>query len=221
MIQFKQLTKKYFPNKSNEVVALDSVDMHIAQGEMVALIGKSGAGKSTVLHIAACIDTYDDGEFYLDGVLVKGLSDSNLAKIRNSEVGIVMQDFALVDDFTALENVMIPLALANQKRKVAKKRAIELLKSLEIGHLANREVNKMSGGQKQRVAIARALVNEPKVILADEPTGSLDSNTSAEILGILKSLNKQGKTIVIVTHDLQISQLCERQIKLADGRIVG
>ena len=219
MIKFKQITKKYYPNKENEVIALDRVDLHIKKGEMVAIIGKSGSGKSTMLHIASCIDSYREGEYYLDGILVKQMPDRALARIRNNDIGLVMQDFALVEDFTALENVLIPLVLGNKNKSDLKAHALDVLKSLEISHLAYREINKMSGGQKQRVAIARAIVNNPKVILADEPTGALDSVTSAEIISVLKALNKQGKTVVIVTHDPQISKKCERQIKLYDGKI--
>lgn len=186
----------------------------------MAVIGKSGAGKSTLLHILACIDNYQEGEYTIDGTLVKNLSEKQYAKIRNEKIGMVMQDFALVEDFTALENVMIPLNFSKQKIKYKKEKALAALKSVGIGELAKKPCNKLSGGQKQRVAIARAIVNEPSMILADEPTGALDTKTSAEIMALFKSLNKQGRTVVIVTHDPKIAEQCDRIIEISDGRIV-
>ena len=201
MIKISNITKKYNPKKSNEFEALHGVSCEINDGELVAVIGKSGAGKSTLLHILACIDNYQEGEYTIDGTLVKNLSEKQYAKIRNEKIGMVMQDFALVEDFTALENVMIPLNFSKQKIKNKKEKALAALKSVGIGELAKKPCNKLSGGQKQRVAIARAIVNEPSMILADEPTGALDTKTSAEIMALFKSLNKQGRTVVIVTHD--------------------
>ena len=211
MIKISNITKKYNPKKSNEFEALHGVSCEINDGELVAVIGKSGAGKSTLLHILACIDNYQEGEYTIDGTLVKNLSEKQYAKIRNEKIGMVMQDFALVEDFTALENVMIPLNFSKQKIKNKKEKALAALKS--VG-------NKLSGGQKQRVAIARAIVNEPSMILADEPTGALDTKTSAEIMALFKSLNKQGRTVVIVTHDPKIAEQCDRIIEISDGRIV-
>ena len=198
MIKISNITKKYNPKKSNEFEALHGVSCEINDGELVAVIGKSGAGKSTLLHILACIDNYQEGEYTIDGTLVKNLSEKQYAKIRNEKIGMVMQDFALVEDFTALENVMIPLNFSKQKIKYKKEKALAALKSVGIGELAKKPCNKLSGGQKQRVAIARAIVNEPSMILADEPTGALDTKTSAEIMALFKSLNKQGRTVVNV-----------------------
>mgnify|MGYP000203225192 FL=1 len=220
MIKISNITKKYNPKKSNEFEALHGVSCEINDGELVAVIGKSGAGKSTLLHILACIDNYQEGEYTIDGTLVKNLSEKQYAKIRNEKIGMVMQDFALVEDFTALENVMIPLNFSKQKIKNKKEKALAALKSVGIGELAKKPCNKLSGGQKQRVAIARAIVNEPSMILADEPTGALDTKTSAEIMALFKSLNKQGRTVVIVTHDPQIAEQCDRIIEISDGRIV-
>ena len=220
MIKISNITKKYNPKKSNEFVALHGVSCEINDGELVAVIGKSGAGKSTLLHILACIDNYQEGEYTIDGTLVKNLSEKQYAKIRNEKIGMVMQDFALVEDFTALENVMIPLNFSKQKIKNKKEKALAALKSVGIGELAKKPCNKLSGGQKQRVAIARAIVNEPSMILADEPTGALDTKTSAEIMALFKSLNKQGRTVVIVTHDPKIAEQCDRIIEISDGRIV-
>lgn len=220
MIKISNITKKYNPKKSNEFEALHGVSCEINDGELVAVIGKSGAGKSTLLHILACIDNYQEGEYTIDGTLVKNLSEKQYAKIRNEKIGMVMQDFALVEDFTALENVMIPLNFSKQKIKNKKEKALAALKSVGIRELAKKPCNKLSGGQKQRVAIARSIVNEPSMILADEPTGALDTKTSAEIMALFKSLNKQGRTVVIVTHDPKIAEQCDRIIEISDGRIV-
>ena len=220
MVQLKNIVKIYNPNKSNEFEALHKVSAEIKDGEMVAVIGKSGAGKSTLLHILACIDSYQEGEYSIDGTLVKDLSERQYAKIRNEKIGMVMQDFALVEDFTALENVMIPLNFTKKKIPDKKEKALAALRSVGIEDLAKKPCNKLSGGQKQRVAIARAIVNEPSMILADEPTGALDSKTSEEIMELFKSLNEQGRTVVIVTHDPKVAEQCGRVIEISDGKIV-
>ena len=220
MIQLSNIVKVYNPKKSNEFEALHKVSAKIEDGEMVAVIGKSGAGKSTLLHILACIDSYQEGEYSIDGTLVKDLSERQYAKIRNEKKGMVMQDFALVEDFTALENVMIPLNFSKKKIPNKKEKALAALRSVGIEELAKKPCNKLSGGQKQRVAIARAIVNEPSMILADEPTGALDSKTSAEIMELFKSLNEQGRTVVIVTHDPKVAEQCGRVIEISDGKIV-
>jgi len=220
MITLKNIVKIYNPKKSNEFEALHKVSATIEDGEMVAIIGKSGAGKSTLLHILACIDSYQEGEYTIDGTLVKALSERQYAKIRNEKIGMVMQDFALVEDFSALENVMIPLNFAKKKIPDKKEKALEALRSVGIEDLAKKPCNKLSGGQKQRVAIARAIVNEPSMILADEPTGALDTKTSAEIMELFKKLNEQGRTVVIVTHDPKVAEQCGRIIEISDGKIV-
>ena len=220
MVTINNVTKIYNPKKSNEFEALHGVSSEISDGELVAIIGKSGAGKSTLLHILACIDSYQNGEYRIDNTLVKGLSERKYARIRNEKIGMVMQDFALVEDFTALENVMIPLNFSKKKIKGKKEKALAALRSVGIEELAKKPCNKLSGGQKQRVAIARAIVNEPSMILADEPTGALDTKTSAEIMELFKSLNKQGRTVVIVTHDPKVAEECGRIIEISDGKIV-
>ena len=228
MIKLNNITKIYNPKKSNEFEALHDVSCEIDDGELVAVIGKSGAGKSTLLHILACIDNYQEGEYSIDGTLVKNLSERQYAKIRNEKIGMVMQDFALVEDFTALENVMIPLNFSKKRIKNKKKKALNALKSVGIAELAKKPCNKLSGGQKQRVAIARAIVNEPsmifaknpKLLLCDEPTGALDSKTSAEIMELFLSLNDQGRTVIIVTHDQKIAEQCDRIIEISDGKII-
>lgn len=220
MVKIENVTKIYNHKRSNEFEALHSVSAEIQDGELVAIIGRSGAGKSTLLHILACIDSYQEGEYSIDGTLIKDLSERQYAKIRNEKIGMVMQDFALVEDFTALENVMIPLNFSKKKIKGKKEKAFAALKSVGIEELAKKPCNKLSGGQKQRVAIARAIVNEPSMILADEPTGALDTKTSAEIMELFKALNKQGRTVVIVTHDMSVAEQCERIIEISDGNIV-
>lgn len=220
MITLTNITKIYNPKKSNEFEALHGISCKIQDGELVAIIGKSGAGKSTLLHILACIDNYQNGEYFIDETLVKNLSERQYAKIRNEKIGMVMQDFALVEDFTALENVLIPLNFSKKKIKNKKEKALAALKSVGIEELAKKPCNKLSGGQKQRVAIARAIVNEPSVILADEPTGALDTKTSTEIMELFKSLNANGKTVIIVTHDMNIAEQCGRIIEISDGNIV-
>ena len=220
MITLTNIKKIYNPKKANEFEALHGVSADIKDGELVAIIGKSGAGKSTLLHILACIDSYQDGEYKIDDTLVKGLSERKYARIRNEKIGMVMQDFALVEDFTALENVMIPLNFSKKKIKGKKEKALAALRSVGIEELAKKPCNKLSGGQKQRVAIARAIVNEPSMILADEPTGALDTKTSAEIMALFKTLNSQGRTVVIVTHDPKVAEQCGRIIEISDGEIV-
>lgn len=219
MIKINNLSKTYNYKKANAFQALYDVDMQIEKGEMVAIIGTSGAGKSTLLHILACIDSYEAGEYYLDGELVKSSSEKALAKIRNEKIGMVMQDFALIDDFSAVQNVMLPLDFCAKKDKDKKKRALAALDSVGMSDFANNRSNKLSGGQKQRVAIARAIVNNPSIILADEPTGALDSKTSEEIMKVFKGLNEQGRTVIIVTHDPKVAEQCERVIEISDGRI--
>lgn len=220
MIKLNNIVKIYNPKKANEFEALHGVSCEIADGEMIAIIGKSGAGKSTLLHILACIDNYQSGEYIIEDTLVKDLSERKYARIRNEKIGMVMQDFALVEDFTALENVLIPLNFSKKKVKGKKEKALAALKAVGMEEYAKKPCNKLSGGQKQRVAIARAIVNEPSMILADEPTGALDTKTSAEVMALFKSLNEQGRTVIIVTHDPKVAEKCDRIIEISDGMIV-
>ena len=220
MVRINDVTKIYNSGSDTEFTALKGINLTIDDGELVAIIGKSGAGKSTLLHILACIDSYEEGEYYIDDLLVKNLSDRQMAQIRNEKIGIVMQDFALVDDLTCLENVLLPLDFSGLKKKNKSDTALKALDSVDMSELANKSVNKLSGGQKQRVAIARAVVNNPDIILADEPTGALDTKTAAEIMNLFHELNDKGKTIVIVTHDMEIASQCTRIIEISDGRII-
>lgn len=219
MIEIHHLTKTYNHKKANAFTALTDVSLTIEDGEMVAVVGRSGAGKSTLLHMIGCIDTFEQGSYTIDGVAVQRLSDKKLAAIRNEKVGVVMQDFALIEAYTVLENVKIPLYFAKQRKGNADRLALDALEKVGMKEWAKKPVNKLSGGQKQRVAIARAIVNDPSFILADEPTGALDTKTAAEIMALFQSLNSEGKTVVIITHDLRIAGSCQRQIELSDGMI--
>lgn len=221
MIELKNIDKTYNLGKPNAFKALDDVSLTIKDGEMVAIIGKSGAGKSTLMHIIGCIDDFESGTYILNGEDISKIKEGKRSNIRNKDVGIVMQDFALVEDYTAIENVMVPLFFSKEKSKESKKeRAKAALRKLGIEELASKRVNKLSGGQKQRVAIARAIVNNPGILLADEPTGALDVKTSAEMLGVFKELNEQGITVIIITHDMGVAKACGRVIEISDGRII-
>lgn len=218
MIEIKNLNKIYLKGKKNMVHALNNINLKIDDRETVAIIGESGAGKSTLLHIMSCIDNFD-GEYYLDNIDINKLSESKKSKLRSSKIGIVLQDFALIDDFTVFENVMTPLYF-NKKIKDKKSSVMRALKKTGIASLKSKKVSQLSGGQKQRVAISRALVTNPEYIFADEPTGSLDSKTSEEIVKMLFDLNRNGITIIIVTHNLEIANQCHHIIEIKDGNII-
>lgn len=220
MIRLEHITKIYNMQDSNACRALNDVSLCIEDGEMVAIIGKSGAGKSTLLHILACIDTYEEGEYYLDEELIRAMPGTKMAQVRNEKIGLVMQDYALVEEYSVLDNVMLPLDFSKQTIRNKKEKALTALESVAMKEYASKRAAKLSGGQKQRVAIARAIVNEPKLILADEPTGALDSFTAGEIMDLFQELHELGQTIVIVTHDMDIAKQCDRIIELADGCIV-
>lgn len=221
MIEIKNLVKIYNKGKTNEFCALKGIDLSIDEGEMVAIIGKSGAGKSTLLHILAAIDSYDKGSYLVDGVSVGDLKEKERARFRNQKIGIVMQDYALIDEYTIEENVQIPLIFGKVKgNDVRREKIMTALKNVGLDELAKKPVRQLSGGQKQRVAIARALVNNPAFLLADEPTGALDSKTSGEIMDVFEKLNQGGKTVIIVTHDMEVAARCGRVIEISDGEIV-
>lgn len=222
MIEIKNLYKTYNLGKSNAFAALKDVSIKIAAGEMVAIIGKSGAGKSTLMHIIGCIDDFELGKYYLDGEDISKANEKRRARIRNKKVGIVLQDFALVESYSVIENVMLPLYFSKQntRRKERITLAKKILSQMEMEQVADKKVNKLSGGQKQRVAIARAMINNPKVLLADEPTGALDVKTSLDIMNVFKQLNAKGTTVIIITHDMEVANECNRVIEICDGNIV-
>jgi putative ABC transport system ATP-binding protein len=220
MIHIKDISKTYNSGKHNELVVIKNVTLQIENGEMLAIMGRSGAGKSTLLHILACIDKPDRGTYELENTDITNLSEYKIALMRNRNIGIVLQNFALIPSETALSNVSTPLYFSQIPFFQIKKKALDALETIKMSSYKNQRVSTLSGGEKQRIAIARAMVNNPKIILADEPTGSLDTKTSDEIMGIFKMLNRNGTTIVIVTHDLKIAESCNRIIRIEDGVIL-
>jgi putative ABC transport system ATP-binding protein len=219
IIETQGLTKT-FGNNGAAVHALRGIDMAIRRGEFVALIGPSGSGKSTLMAILGCLDSPTTGRYLLDGQAVESLSGPDLARIRNEKVGFVFQNYNLLPKASIARNVELPLLYAGVSRKRRRQRALELLEKVGIPEKANVLPAALSGGQRQRVAIARALANNPSVLLADEPTGALDSKTGHEVLALFTELHGQGHTIMIVTHDLSIAALAERQVEIHDGLIL-
>ncbi len=201
------------------IYALRGVDLTIERGEYVAIMGPSGSGKSTLMNMIGCLDTPDDGEYWLNGQLVSEMSDRELAKVRNKEVGFVFQTFNLLPRANALHNVELPLIYAGLKRKERLERARHALERVGLGERMNHRPSEMSGGQRQRVAVARALVTEPSILLADEPTGNLDSTTSRDIMGLFRELHSAGHTILLVTHEADVANYARRVIHFRDGTI--
>ena len=219
MIKIKNLHKSYNIGK-NSLHVLKGLDLEIKEGELVAIMGSSGSGKSTLLNIIGMLDNHDKGSYELDGVIIKKMNETKAAEYRNKFLGFVFQSFNLINYKNALDNVILPLYYQGISRKVREKKALKYLSDVGLKNWSHHLPNELSGGQKQRVAIARAMVSEPKVLLADEPTGALDSNTSKEVMDLIQKINKAGKTILVVTHEHDISQMCSRIIKLKDGVIV-
>ncbi len=217
VLTLKNVGKIYNKGRQNAFEALKNVDLEIERGDLIAVIGESGSGKSTLLHILGCLDTPTSGEVIFDDKKVNFKSTRALADCRGKRIGFVLQDFGLILGETALENVCVPLLFSRTSYSKMKSMARQSLNKLGIGKLCGKHVDQLSGGQKQRVAIARALVNDPEIILADEPTGALDSKTSAEIVGLLLELNQKGKTVIIVTHDPKIAAQCRRVVTISDG----
>jgi putative ABC transport system ATP-binding protein len=218
MIQLKNIHKSYYIGQ-NSLHVLKGVDMNIEKGEMISIMGSSGSGKSTLLNVIGILDNYDEGEFFLDGKLIRDLNETQAAKLRNRTLGFVFQSFNLIAFKNALENVALPLYYQGINRKKRNIIAMEYLDKVGLRDWAHHLPSELSGGQKQRVAIARALIAQPKVILADEPTGALDSQTSFEVIQLLRDVNLTGITVLIVTHEHDISTLTDRIIHIRDGVI--
>jgi putative ABC transport system ATP-binding protein len=212
--------KKYYQMGDMEVRALDGVSMDIQRGEYVAIMGPSGSGKSTMMNVIGCLDTPTTGEYHLNGKLASAMSDDDLATIRNEEIGFVFQTFNLLARTTALQNVELPLIYGGVPPKDRKYKAQTALEAVGLGLRADHMPNQLSGGQRQRVAIARALVNNPSLLLADEPTGALDTKTSVEIMNLFEELYQRGNTIIVVTHEEDIARHAHRIVKLLDGQII-
>ncbi|MFT5250161.1 MAG: putative ABC transport system ATP-binding protein [bacterium] len=219
MIEIKDLHKSYKMG-NNSLHVLKGINFEVTEGEMVAIMGSSGSGKSTLLNILGILDEAEEGSYYLDGALIKNLNEKVAAKYRNKFLGFVFQSFNLINYKTALDNVALPLYYQGLKRNVRMEKALHYLEKVGLADWAGHLPNELSGGQKQRVAIARALASNPKVLLADEPTGALDSTTSYEVMELIQGINDEGKTILIVTHEDDIAHMCKRIVNLKDGVII-
>ena len=219
MIRVDHLNK-YYINGEMKLHALKDLSFHIEEGEFVAIMGSSGSGKSTMMNILGCLDKNSEGTYILDGIDVSKIKDEELCKIRNVKIGFVFQSFNLLSKLTALENVELPLIYAGIGKKEREEKAKKVLKKVGLEDRMHHKPNELSGGQKQRVAIARALVNDPAKILADEPTGNLDSVSEREIMEIFTDFNKQGKTIIVVTHEPEVAKYMKRVLLFKDGRII-
>ncbi|HID73190.1 TPA: ABC transporter ATP-binding protein [Candidatus Micrarchaeota archaeon] len=202
-----------------EVHALRNANLTIYEDELMVILGPSGSGKSTLLHIIGMLDSPSKGKRYIDGVDTSTMDESEQARVRGEKIGFVFQTFNLINSLTVMDNVMLPLLICNTRCADKRERAAQILKDVGLGHRMDHYPNQLSGGERQRVAIARALVNDPEIILADEPTGNLDSKTGAEVLKVLKMLHDKGKTIAIITHDEHITRIAERVVRLKDGTI--
>ncbi len=211
---------KIYDLGSEVITALNNVNIEIYKGEFISIIGKSGSGKSTLMHILGLLDTPTSGEIILNGQNTKGMKEKELAKIRNKEIGFVFQSFNLLQRTTTLDNVMLPLKYSDIPSYMWRKKGLDMLKMMGLENRLHNKSNELSGGQKQRVAIARALINDPSIILADEPTGNLDSKTGDEIIELFSDLHKQGRTVVIVTHNEEIADLAQRKIIIKDGEVI-
>ena len=218
LISIKDIGRKYVIG-SEVIHALKSVSLEIKKGEFVALMGPSGSGKSTLMNILGCLDTPSKGDYILNGINVSQMTDNDLAEVRNKEIGFVFQTFNLLPRSTSLDNVALPLIYAGAGKKERDERATKALENVGLGNRITHKPNELSGGQRQRVAVARALINNPSIILADEPTGNLDTKTSIEIMGLIEEIHSKGNTIILVTHEEDIAQHAHRIVRMRDGLI--
>ncbi len=219
MIEIHNVYRKFYEGKPSEVVALKGVNLVVNDGEMISIMGPSGSGKSTLLHILALLDNDYTGEYRYNGTDIHRLSDARKASIRNSEIGLVMQDYGLIGEMNALKNVELPLIIAGECGAKMHEKALQALRDVGLEKKAKYNVNLLSGGERQRVAIARAIVSGAKTLLADEPTGAVDTKTTVEIIELMKRLNARGVTVIIVTHDIAVANMCKRQINIVDGTV--
>lgn len=218
LIHIENMKKIYNPGE-NEVRALDGIDLDIEKGDLVAIVGHSGSGKSTLMNMLGCLDTPTSGKYVLDGQDVASMTDNQLADVRNKEIGFIFQGFNLISNLDAVENVELPLVYRGVSKNERKQLAMEALKSVGLEDRMKHKPNEMSGGQQQRVAVARAVAAKPPIILADEPTGNLDTKSTQEIMEILKELHRSGRTVIIITHDEEIASQAHRVIRILDGSI--
>ena len=218
LIHIENIKKIYNPGE-NEVRALDGIDLDIEKGDLVAIVGHSGSGKSTLMNMLGCLDTPTSGKYVLDGQDVASMTDNQLADVRNKEIGFIFQGFNLISNLDAVGNVELPLVYRGVSKNERKQLAMEALKSVGLEDRMKHKPNEMSGGQQQRVAVARAVAAKPPIILADEPTGNLDTKSTQEIMEILKELHRSGRTVIIITHDEEIASQAHRVIRILDGRI--
>jgi len=219
LIQLKDIKKSFFVG-NRELPILRGINLELYKGDMLSIIGTSGSGKTTLMNIIGLMDRASSGTYLLEGKDVSSLTDDELSSLRNQYIGFVFQQFHLIPYATALENVIVPTIYSDKPLKDVKQKAIKLLQELNMGNRINNKPTQLSGGEQQRVAIARALINDPEIILADEPTGALDSKTSHEIMDIFLELNRHGKTVVIITHDINIANMCKKIVKISDGIII-
>lgn len=219
IIDIQNMIKSYQMGET-VVKALDNISLTIHRGDFVAIVGPSGSGKSTLMNMIGCLDQPDSGDYILEGHHVKRLKDVELAKIRNEKIGFIFQNFNLLNKMNAFENVELPLIYRGVKTKERREKALQCLKQVGLLERAHHQPNQLSGGQQQRVAIARALVGSPPILLADEPTGALDSGTSGEIMNLLDELNREGHTIILITHDLDVAKRAKRTIRISDGKLL-
>ena len=218
LIHIENMKKIYNPGE-NEVRALDGIDLDIEKGDLVAIVGHSGSGKSTLMNMLGCLDTPTSGKYVLDGQDVASMTDNQLADVRNKEIGFIFQGFNLISNLDAVGNVELPLVYRGVSKNERKQLAMEALKSVGLEDRMKHKPNEMSGGQQQRVAVARAVAAKPPIILADEPTGNLDTKSTQEIMEILKELHRSGRTVIIITHDEEMASQAHRVIRILDGRI--